>query len=118
MFLWAFAPEFQIVSRRQEPSTPQDAHSKRLIVVGQGLAIFAAFAFVSYFHADDWKIESERKPRAGLLTTAATRIGSIRSSTELLRTKSPSYARLPCAAHRSQVHVSRWVVLCSCGARE
>src|ERR1700730_7930208 len=43
--LWAFAPEFRIVSRRREPSaTPQDAHSKALIAVGQGLAGFAAFA--------------------------------------------------------------------------
>jgi protein-S-isoprenylcysteine O-methyltransferase Ste14 len=44
VFLWAFAPEFRIVSRRREPSaTPQDAHSKRIIAVGQGLAAFAAF---------------------------------------------------------------------------
>jgi protein-S-isoprenylcysteine O-methyltransferase Ste14 len=45
VFFWAFAPEFRIVSRRREPSTtPQDANSKRLIAVGQGLATFAAFA--------------------------------------------------------------------------
>jgi protein-S-isoprenylcysteine O-methyltransferase Ste14 len=48
VFLWAFAPEFRIVSRRREPSTtPQDANSKRLIVVGQGLAICAAFAIAA-----------------------------------------------------------------------
>ena len=48
VFLWAFAPEFRIVSRRQEPSTtPQDANSKRLIAVGQGLATFAAFAIAA-----------------------------------------------------------------------
>jgi protein-S-isoprenylcysteine O-methyltransferase Ste14 len=45
VFVWSFAPEFRIISRRQEPSaTPQDANSKRLIAVGQGLAGFAAFA--------------------------------------------------------------------------
>jgi protein-S-isoprenylcysteine O-methyltransferase Ste14 len=41
---WAFAPEFRLFSMRTEPSTsPQDAGSKRLIAVGQGLAMFAAF---------------------------------------------------------------------------
>jgi protein-S-isoprenylcysteine O-methyltransferase Ste14 len=45
VLFWAFAPEFRIVSRRTEPSTsPQDAGSKRLIVVGQGLAMLAAFS--------------------------------------------------------------------------
>jgi protein-S-isoprenylcysteine O-methyltransferase Ste14 len=44
VFLWAFAPEFRIISRRTEPSTGvQDAGSKRLIAVGQGLAGVAAF---------------------------------------------------------------------------
>jgi protein-S-isoprenylcysteine O-methyltransferase Ste14 len=44
VFFWAFAPEFLIVTRRTELSTsPQDAGSKRLIAVGQGLAMFAAF---------------------------------------------------------------------------
>jgi protein-S-isoprenylcysteine O-methyltransferase Ste14 len=44
VFLWAFAPEFRIFARRTELSTsPQDAGSKRLIAVGQGLAMFAAF---------------------------------------------------------------------------
>lgn len=45
VFAWAFAPEFRIVSRRAEPSASgQDAGSKRLIIVGQGLAMMAAFA--------------------------------------------------------------------------
>ncbi|MCX6543207.1 MAG: isoprenylcysteine carboxylmethyltransferase family protein [Acidobacteria bacterium] len=44
VLFWAFAPEFRIVSRPTEPSTtPHDAGSKRLIVVGQGVAAFAAF---------------------------------------------------------------------------
>jgi protein-S-isoprenylcysteine O-methyltransferase Ste14 len=44
VFVWAFAPEFRIISRRQEPSsTSQDKNSKLLIAVGQGVAIFAAF---------------------------------------------------------------------------
>jgi protein-S-isoprenylcysteine O-methyltransferase Ste14 len=44
VFIWAFAPEFRVVSGRREPaSTPHDRHSKRLIVVGQGAAVFAAF---------------------------------------------------------------------------
>jgi protein-S-isoprenylcysteine O-methyltransferase Ste14 len=48
VFFWAFAPEFRLISRRQEPSTtPQDANSKRLIAVGQGLASFAAFAIAA-----------------------------------------------------------------------
>lgn len=44
VFLWAFAPEFRIVRRPQERSSPQDAHSKRIIEAGQGLGAFAAFA--------------------------------------------------------------------------
>ena len=48
VLVWAFTPEFRIVSRRQEPSaTPQDANSKLLIAVGQGLAIFAAFGIAA-----------------------------------------------------------------------
>jgi protein-S-isoprenylcysteine O-methyltransferase Ste14 len=44
VFIWVFAPEVRVVSGRAEPTaTPYDAHSKRLIVIGQGLAMFAAF---------------------------------------------------------------------------
>src|SRR5438132_14017507 len=44
VMFWAFAPEFRIVSRSTEPMTSsQDAGSKRLIAVGQGLAGMAAF---------------------------------------------------------------------------
>src|SRR5438552_18941075 len=46
--VWAFSPEFRIISRRTEPSTsPQDAYSKLLIAVVQGLAGFAAFAIAA-----------------------------------------------------------------------
>ena len=39
-----FTPEFRVVSRPAEPwASAQDAGSKRLIVVGQGLAVAAAF---------------------------------------------------------------------------
>jgi protein-S-isoprenylcysteine O-methyltransferase Ste14 len=45
---WAFAPEFRIIRRQQEPSsTPQDANSKRLIAIGQGLAGIGAFAIAA-----------------------------------------------------------------------
>jgi len=47
VMFWAFAPEFRIFSRRTEPSTSQDAGSKRLIAVGQGLEMFAAFAIAA-----------------------------------------------------------------------
>ncbi len=48
VFLWAFAPEFRIFSRPQEPFTSaQDASSKRLIGLGQGLALVAAFAIAA-----------------------------------------------------------------------
>ena len=48
VLLWAFAPEFAIVSKRAEPSaSTQDAGSKRLIVVGQGLAMVAAFTIAA-----------------------------------------------------------------------
>lgn len=47
-FVWAFAPEFKIIGRTQEPSdTPQDANSKRLIMNGQGFAMLAAFAIAA-----------------------------------------------------------------------
>jgi protein-S-isoprenylcysteine O-methyltransferase Ste14 len=44
VMFWAFWPEFRIVSRASEPMTsPQDAGSKRLIALSQGLAVLAAF---------------------------------------------------------------------------
>lgn len=44
VMFWAFAPEFRIISRQSEPMTsPQDAGSKRLIAVTQGLAGLSAF---------------------------------------------------------------------------
>src|SRR5215831_10797922 len=43
-FLWTFGPETRVISsRREPPSTPYDAYSKRLIVFGQGLAMMTAF---------------------------------------------------------------------------
>jgi protein-S-isoprenylcysteine O-methyltransferase Ste14 len=51
IFVWAFAPELRIVSSRQAPATSHDAHSKRLIVVGEALAIIAAFAIASHVPA-------------------------------------------------------------------
>jgi protein-S-isoprenylcysteine O-methyltransferase Ste14 len=48
VMFWAFAPEFRIISRQTEPSTsPQDAGSKWLIAIGQGLAMFAAFSIAA-----------------------------------------------------------------------
>jgi protein-S-isoprenylcysteine O-methyltransferase Ste14 len=48
VLFWAFAPEFRIISRQTEPSTsPQDAGSKRLIAIGQGLAMLAAFSIAA-----------------------------------------------------------------------
>ena len=48
LMAWAFSPEFRIVSRRQETATAtQDAHSKALIMAGQGFAMFAAFAIAA-----------------------------------------------------------------------
>ncbi|HET9095352.1 MAG TPA: isoprenylcysteine carboxylmethyltransferase family protein [Candidatus Baltobacteraceae bacterium] len=45
VFIWAFAPEFRLVSRPHEPSdTSQDANSKRLIMQGGALAGVIAFA--------------------------------------------------------------------------
>jgi protein-S-isoprenylcysteine O-methyltransferase Ste14 len=44
VFIWAFAPEFRVISGRGEPATtPLDAGSKPLLVFGQGLANLAAF---------------------------------------------------------------------------
>src|SRR5690349_16693311 len=44
VMVWAFAPEFRIISRQSEPATSaQDAGSKRAIAIGQGLAMLAAF---------------------------------------------------------------------------
>jgi protein-S-isoprenylcysteine O-methyltransferase Ste14 len=49
VFFWAFAPEFRIFSRQAEPvTTPQDAGSKRLIAIGQGAAMFAAFGIAAF----------------------------------------------------------------------
>jgi protein-S-isoprenylcysteine O-methyltransferase Ste14 len=48
VFVWAFLPEFRIISRQREPSTsPQDANSKRLIAIGQSLAAVAAFSIAA-----------------------------------------------------------------------
>ena len=48
VFVWAFAPEFRVVSTPADPvKAPYDAHSKRLIVLGQGAAMFAAFLIPS-----------------------------------------------------------------------
>jgi protein-S-isoprenylcysteine O-methyltransferase Ste14 len=44
VMFWAFTPEFRIFSRQTGPATsPQDAGSKLVIAVGQGLAMCAAF---------------------------------------------------------------------------
>jgi hypothetical protein len=49
VFVWAFAPEFRIVSGRDEPlAAPHDKGSKGLIVVGQGLAAMAAGAIARF----------------------------------------------------------------------
>jgi protein-S-isoprenylcysteine O-methyltransferase Ste14 len=48
VFVWAFFPEFRIISRQKEPYTsPQDRNSKALIAFGQGIAIFAAFSIAA-----------------------------------------------------------------------
>jgi len=48
VFVWAFFPEFRIISRTKEPYTsPQDRNSKALIAFGQGIAIFAAFSIAA-----------------------------------------------------------------------
>ena len=45
VLVWAFSPEFRVVSRRaRAPASTQDAGSKRLIMISQPLAIVAAFA--------------------------------------------------------------------------
>lgn len=44
-FIWAFSPEFRIISKRPDASAVvQDAGSRRLIRILQPLAVFAAFA--------------------------------------------------------------------------
>jgi protein-S-isoprenylcysteine O-methyltransferase Ste14 len=49
VMVWAFTPEFRIVSGRNEPSTSeQDAGSKRVVAIGQGLAVFGAFAIAAF----------------------------------------------------------------------
>ena len=48
VFVWAFAQEFRVVSTPADPVTaPYDAHSKGLIVFGQGAAMFAASLIAS-----------------------------------------------------------------------
>ena len=71
VMFWAFAPEFRIISRRSEPLTgEQDAGSKGLIAVGQGLAMCAAFSIAA-------SVPSARLPYPFLLFWAglATIIG-------------------------------------------
>ena len=47
--VWAFSPEFRVVSRRAgAPASTQDAGSKRLIMILQPLAIVAAFAVATH----------------------------------------------------------------------
>ena len=61
VLFWAFAPEFRIILRPTEPSTsPQDAGSKRLITIGQGLAAGAAFSIAA-------NVPSARLPHRFLL---------------------------------------------------
>lgn len=48
VFLWAFSPEFRILSKRVDaPASAQDAGSKRLIMIGQPVAMAAAFAIAT-----------------------------------------------------------------------
>jgi protein-S-isoprenylcysteine O-methyltransferase Ste14 len=43
-FVWAFSPEFRVVSRRADrPTVAQDAGSKRVIMITQPLGMVAAF---------------------------------------------------------------------------
>jgi protein-S-isoprenylcysteine O-methyltransferase Ste14 len=45
VMIWTFAPEVRVIRGRPEESgSPDDAHSKQLIVIGQGLGVFGAFA--------------------------------------------------------------------------
>jgi protein-S-isoprenylcysteine O-methyltransferase Ste14 len=44
IFLWAFAPEFGIVSRAQRQQTESDSKSLQVIVFGQGLAFFFSYS--------------------------------------------------------------------------
>jgi protein-S-isoprenylcysteine O-methyltransferase Ste14 len=49
VFVWVYAPESAIIARRQEPSsTPQDAHSKTILLIGGGIAMAAGFAAASF----------------------------------------------------------------------
>jgi protein-S-isoprenylcysteine O-methyltransferase Ste14 len=43
VFVWAFAPEFGIVQRARRAQGPTDSKSLQVILLGQGLAFFAAF---------------------------------------------------------------------------
>lgn len=48
VFLWAFAPEFRIIGRAQQtPDSPHDAKSLQVIMLGQTLAMFGAFALAA-----------------------------------------------------------------------
>jgi protein-S-isoprenylcysteine O-methyltransferase Ste14 len=48
VFVWAFAPEVRVVSSKPDrASASQDAHSKRLIMIGQGVAMLAAFTIAA-----------------------------------------------------------------------
>ena len=48
VFVWAFGAEAGVVSgRREPPSRPLDAHSKLVIVAGQGVSVMLAFAIAA-----------------------------------------------------------------------
>ncbi|HWW82808.1 MAG TPA: isoprenylcysteine carboxylmethyltransferase family protein [Vicinamibacterales bacterium] len=48
VFVWAFAPEARVVSAKADrASASQDANSKRLIMIGQGVAMLAAFTIAA-----------------------------------------------------------------------
>ena len=48
VFVWAFAPEVRVVSAKPDrASASQDANSKRLIMIGQAVAMFAAFTIAA-----------------------------------------------------------------------
>jgi protein-S-isoprenylcysteine O-methyltransferase Ste14 len=48
VFVWALAPEARVVSAKPDrASGSQDANSKRLILIGQGVAILAAFTIAA-----------------------------------------------------------------------
>ena len=49
VFVWAFGPEFRVVSRRKgAPVSRQDAGSKRVIMVTQPLGMLAAFVIAAH----------------------------------------------------------------------